>query len=292
MLPPHLVDELRYIEVFTGRRFPNLRVGAYTSPERGRGFDFDRHRAYVPGDDVRRIDWNVTARLGAPFVRETHAERELDVVIAVDVSRSMELGTARRSKKEVQLLVAGCLVFSAVADQVNTGLLAFSDRVLTYHPPRRMRARAWRFLEEVWAADPPAGRTAILPAVRYLSSHLRRGGVVFLVSDFLTAEDLFGSAELKVLAARHDVIAVVVEDPSEQQLPAGHGSVELRDVESGRVRRVGLGRGVREGYAAATRERRERLTRSFYGVAMSHVFVQSGLSVEALLRLFAARKRA
>ena len=143
MLPDHLIHELRYIEVYTGRRFPNLRAGAYRSRLRGPGFDFDEHRVYRPGDDVRRIDWNVTARMNAPFVRETHAERELNVVIAIDVSRSMALGTARYSKKELLLLVTACLVFSALADQINTGFLAFSDRVLRYHPPRRTRARAW-----------------------------------------------------------------------------------------------------------------------------------------------------
>jgi uncharacterized protein (DUF58 family) len=292
MLPRHLLDELRYVEVYTARRFPNLRAGAYTSPRRGPGLDFDRHRAYRPGDDVRRIDWNVTARLGTPFVRETHAERELDLVIAVDVSRSMELGTAARSKKEVQLLVAGCLVFSAIADRINTGFLSFSDRVLAFHPPGRARARAWRFLEEVWSGDAREGKTAILPALRHLASHLKREGVVFLVSDFLTDEDVFASPELRVLAVRHDVVAVVVEDAAEERLPPGSGMVALRDLESGTVRSVGLGRGVRERYAAAARQRRAGLSRGFYRVPIDHVFVRSGESAKALLEVFAARKRA
>ena len=292
MLPSHLLDELRYVEVYTSRRFPNLRAGAYTSPRRGPGLEFDRHRAYEPGDDVRRIDWNVTARLGTPFVRETQAERELDVVVAVDVSRSMELGTAERSKMEVQLLLAGCLAFSALADHINTGLLAFSDRVLAFQPPGRVRARAWRFLEMVWSAEPARGGTAIRPTLRHLASHLRREGLVFLVSDFQTDEDLFASPELKVLAARHDVVAVVVEDEAEERLPPGSGTVVLRDIESGALRSVGLGRALRERYAAAARERRSRLARGFYGAAVDHVFVRSGQSAQALLDLFAARKRA
>ena len=163
MLPDHLIQELRYIEVYTGRRIPNLRVGTYQTRLRGSGFDFDEHRAYRPGDDVRRIDWNVTARLDAPFVRETHAERELNLTIAVDVSPSMAFGTARHSKRELSLLAAACLVFSALSDQVNVGFLAFADRVLRYHPARGARARAWSLLDEVWSLEPGRGDTALLP---------------------------------------------------------------------------------------------------------------------------------
>jgi len=154
MIPEHVMRELRYIEVYTGKRIRNLRVGPYTSPQRGPGFDFDEHQPYRHGDDVRRIDWNVTARMGAPFVRHTHAERELNVMIAIDVSRSMELGAAGRSKKELMTFITGSLLFSAVSDQINTGFLAFSDRVLEYSPPRRTRAAAWSVLD-IWHVPPP-----------------------------------------------------------------------------------------------------------------------------------------
>lgn len=290
MLPDHLVRELRYIEVYTRRKIPNLRVGAYTSRLRGGGFDFDEHRVYRPGHDVRRIDWNVTARMNAPFVRETHAERELNVMIAVDLSRSMAFGTARYSKKELMLLVTACLVFSTLADQINTGFLAFSDRVLSYHPPRRARARAWSLLEELWSLEPPSGRTAILPAVRFLSGHLKEG-VIFLVSDFLTDEDLFSASDLKILAARHDLIAVVVEDPAEAALPPGNGAIRVRDLESGADVRVGLDRDLRQRHADGMRRRREDLKRAFYRVPMDHVFVRSDRHVvEPLLELFARRR--
>ena len=122
--------ELRYIEVATARKIRNLRVGTYTSPLRGPGFDFDEHQPYRPGDDVRRIDWNVTARLDAPFVRHTHAERELNMMVAMDVSRSMALGTSHYSKREAMTFITGSLLFSALSNQINTGFLAFADRVL------------------------------------------------------------------------------------------------------------------------------------------------------------------
>jgi len=290
MIPEHVMRELRYIEVYTGKRIRNLRVGAYTSPLRGPGFDFDEHQPYRHGDDVRRIDWNVTARMGAPFVRHTHAERELNVMIAIDVSRSMALGAAHRSKKELMTFITGSLLFSAVSDQINTGFLAFSDRVLESSPPRRTRAAAWSVLERCWALSPRPGRTALLPAVRHLSTTLKRTSVVFIVSDFISDEDLFGSQALAMLAAKHDVIAVVPLDPTEAALPSGGGYMQIRDLESGRQVAVGLSARTRRAYAAEARARRDALARAFYRVPMDHVFVPTdGSPVEPLLSLFAAR---
>jgi uncharacterized protein (DUF58 family) len=290
MIPEHVMRELRYIEVYTGKRIRNLRVGPYTSPLRGPGFDFDEHQPYRHGDDVRRIDWNVTARMDAPFVRHTHAERELNVMIAIDVSRSMALGAAHRSKKELMTFITGSLLFSAVSDQINTGFIAFADRVLEYSPPRRTRAAAWNVLERCWALSPRPGRTAILPAIRHLVSTLKRMSVVFIVSDFITDEDLFGSRELAMLAAKHDVIAVVPVDPTEGALPSGGGYMQVRDLESGRQIAVSLSARTRRAYAADAHDRRQALARAFYRVSIDHVFVPTdGSPVEPLLSLFAAR---
>jgi uncharacterized protein (DUF58 family) len=232
MLPPDLVRELRYVEIYTAKRMRNLRLGTFTSRLRGAGFDFDEHRFYRAGDDVRRIDWNVTARLHIPFVRETHADRELNVVIALDLSRSMVFGTGERPKNAVMTFLAACLMFSGLSDGVNVGFVAFTDRVVMYRPPRRTRAGAWRALEEIWALEPPPARTAILPAVHYLTRHLKKASTIFLVSDFITDERLDAAGDLKVLAATHDVIAVVVEDPGEVELPASRGALRFRDLES------------------------------------------------------------
>lgn len=282
--------ELRYIEVYTAKRIRNLRVGPYTSPQRGPGFDFDEHQLYREGDDVRRIDWNVTARMGAPYVRHTHAERELNMMIAIDVSRSMALGAGGRSKKELMTFITGSLLFSAVSDQINTGFLAFSDRVLEYHPPRRTRAAAWSVLERCWALSPRPGTTALLPAVRHLLKTLKRMSVVFIVSDFITDEDLFRGQELAMLAAKHDVVAVVPQDATEVALPAGRGYMQVRDLESGRQVPVSLSARTRRAYADEMHARRAALARAFYRVPMDHVFVPTdGSPVEPLLSLFAAR---
>jgi len=290
MIPEHVMRELRYIEIYTAKKIRNLRVGAYTSPLRGSGFDFDQHQAYRPGDDVRRIDWNVTARMNTPYVRLTHAERELNVIVAMDLSRSMELGTSRFSKKEALTFITGSLLFSAISDQINTGFLAFADRVLAYAPPRRTRAAAWAMLQQCWSLAPPKPTTALIPALRHLAASLKRMSVVFLVSDFITDEDVFASPELGMLTTRHDVIAVVPEDPAEAELPAGGGFVRLRDLESGRDVAVALTAGSRRRYAEAARRRREDLTRAFYRAGIDHIFVRTDESpVEPVLSLFARR---
>lgn len=291
MLPDEVRRELRYIEMHTARRIRNLRVGAYTSRVSGSGFDFKEHRPYRPGDDVRRIDWNVTARLRAPFMRLTDAERELNLIVAVDLSPSMAFGTLRRSKKDAMLFIAGVLAFSALADRINIGFVAFADRVLAYFPPRTHRTHAWEALDRIWALDAPATRTSIAPVARLLAGRLKRTSLVCVVSDFITSEDLGRTRDLRILAARHDLVSVVVEDPTEQSLPEGHGTIQVRDMESGRAVRVALGRGIRERYREVTLARRQALTDAFYSIPMDPVFVRSDESaVEPLLRLFMSRK--
>ena len=292
MIPESVMRELRYIEIATARKMRTPRAGSFTSRLRGPGFDFDELQPYRPGDDVRRIDWNVTARLDTPFVRHTHAERELNLMIAIDLSRSMELGTSHHSKREAMMFITASLLFSALSSQVNTGFLAFSDRVVVSQPPRRTRGAAWTILQQCWSAPGGSGRTALVPMVRQLARILKRMSIVFLVSDFLTDEDLFGGPDLAMLAARHDVIGVVPEDPSERDLPAGPGYLRVRDLESGRHATVDLGPRRRRHYAADARRRRESLTRAFYSVPMEHVFVPTdGHPVEPLLELFATRAR-
>jgi uncharacterized protein (DUF58 family) len=292
MIPEAVMRELRYIEVATARKMRTLRAGPFTSRRRGDGFDFDQLEPYRPGDDVRRIDWNVTARLDEAFVRRTHAERELNLVVAVDVSRSMDLGMSHRSKREATMLVTASLVFSAVANQVSIGFVAFADRVIVWRAPRRGRAAAWAALEQCWSASGAPGRTALTPAVRHLLGRLPRMSMVCLVSDFQTAEDLFGSPDLAMLASRHDVIAIVPEDPFERALPEGPGFLTVRDLESGRREALDLSEPSRRHFAEQARLRRRALTRSFYRASMDHVFVPTDdASVEPLLALFASRVR-
>jgi uncharacterized protein (DUF58 family) len=290
MIPQHVMRELRYIELMTARKIRNQRVGAYQSPLRGPGFDFDEHQPYRPGDDVRRIDWNVTARVGAPYVRHTHAERELNVVVAMDVSRSMLLGGAGYSKREALTFITGSILFSALSDQVNTGFLAYSDRVHEWTPPRRARAAAWDVLQKMWAVSSGAKRTSMAPAIAHLLTSLKRVSMVFFVSDFMLADDSLASRPLTELGARHDLIAVVPQDPQETHLPSGAGYLRLRDLETGKRVTVALNGRSRAAYEAAARERRDALVRAFYRVPMDHVFVPTDRSpVLPVLSLFARR---
>jgi uncharacterized protein (DUF58 family) len=223
-------------------------------------------------------------------VRHTHAEREMNVMIALDVSRSMELGTSHFSKKEVLTFITGSLLFSALSDQINTGFMAFADRVVAFNQPKRTRGAAWAVLEQCWDLAPRAGRTAIIPAVQHLVRTLKKTSVVFIVSDFMSDENLFASKDLGVLAARHDVIAVVPEDAAETALPAGRGYLHVRDLESGRDVAVALGPRTRRAYADEAARRRESLARAFYRASIDHVFVPTTASpVEPVLEMFARR---
>lgn len=306
MLPDRITRELRYLEIFTARKMRNLRAGTYTSRLRGPGFDFDEHRPYRPGDDVRRIDWNVTARFRQPFVRETHAERELNVIVALDLSPSMAFGTSPLDKKELMLYVAACIGFSAAVDQINLGLIAFGHDVLHYWPPHRSKGRMWRALHELWQVEPDGGRTALAPLASFLQKRLRHASVIFVVSDYLTSEAINEIPELRLLTASHDVVAVVIQDPAELELFRGAGEVRVKDPESGFLRRLAITRRTRRRYTSSMAARKERLTDMFYDAGMDHAFLTSepGLDIdeaqpastsavlEPLLELFSARRRA
>src|SRR2546423_7580592 len=202
----------------------------------------------------------------------------------------MELGTSRYSKKEAVTFITGSLLFSALSDQINTGFMAFADRVVAFNQPKRTRGAAWSVLEQCWSLAPRPGPTAIVPAIQHLVRTLKKTSVVFLVSDFMSDEDLFASRDLAVLAARHDVIAVIPEDPAETALPAGRGYLHVRDLESGRDVAVALNARTRRAYAAAAARRRDSLARAFYRASIDHVFVPTTASpVEPLLELFARR---
>lgn len=293
MIPQHLLDELRYLEVSTRRAIRTARVGPYTSRARGSGFDFDQHLPYRPGDDVRRIDWNVTARVGAPYVRQTHAERELNLVIAMDLSRSMDVGAGGRLKKELLMLAAGSLLFSASGDQINIGLLAFADGVLGWSPPRRASGRSWQVLEELWATPTRSTATTLGPAIRHLQTHLTTTTVIVFVSDFLTQDDGLHGRDVRTLAAAHDVIAVAVEDPGDSALPPGRGFVRVRDVESGAIVRIALNDRNREAYARAFAQRRAELVRNCHLLGIDVAVVRpDGSVMQPLIELFARRKAA
>ena len=225
-----LMKKVRGIRILTGRLVDDRLAGDYHSAFKGQGLEFDEIRAYVPGDDVRSIDWNVTARIGFPQVKRFAEERQLTVIFAVDVSGSQSFGAGgRRTKAELSAEIACLLALTSIRNQDNVGLLLFSDRVVKWVPPRRGRTAVMRIVREVLAADDARGGTDIAAALERLEGSLHRKAVVFLVSDFQATGY---ERRLAAFARRHDLVCCPVRDPAEADLPAA-GLVELEDPETG-----------------------------------------------------------
>ncbi len=244
-VPAELLEKIRRIEIRARRLLNTALLGEYHSVFKGRGMEFNDVREYVPGDDIRTIDWSVTARLNAPFVKQFVEERELTVMLAVDVSASGGYGSSGRSKLDIATEIAALLAFSAIRNNDRVGLVAFSDRIEKFVPPRKGREHVLRLIRELVFLQPEGRGTDMNAALNYLNRVQRRRAVVFLISDFY-APDF--SATLRVSGRRHDVIALAVTDPAELELPAG-GLLRLEDAETGQEVVVDAGdRRVRERY--------------------------------------------
>ena len=230
MLPPELVKQIRLLEIRTDRAVDELVGGAYRSIFKGRGIEFDEVREYVPGDDVRTIDWNVSARTGSAFVKKFVEERELTVLLVVDVSGSGDYGSAAKSRRTTAAELAALLAFAAGRNGDKAGLLMFSDRCELYVAPRSGRRHALRIVREVLAHEPQSRGTDIAGALREAALLLKKRGIVFVLSDML--DDKPFEKELKMLNRRHDVIVLELADPREKTWP-GTLSLTLEDAESG-----------------------------------------------------------
>lgn len=262
MIPRAYMSKIRAIELRTSRLARDLLTGAYHSAFKGRGTEFEEVREYAPGDDVRSIDWNVTARVGAPFVKKYREERQLTIMVLVDVSASDALGSGEQTKKELAAEVASVLAFSATRNGDKVGLILHTDRVESFLPPRKGRSHIFRLIREILFLRPEGRGTSLRTALNYLNLVCAKPAVVFVVSDFM---DAGYEKVLRVTARRHDVIAVAVTDRREMELP-DVGRILLEDAETGELVEVNTGsRSVRERFAkqaaAARDERRERLTR-------------------------------
>jgi uncharacterized protein (DUF58 family) len=262
-------------------------IGAYRSVFRGSGLDFEEVREYTPGDEIRSIDWNVTARMGFPYVKKFREERKLNVVLAVDLSASSWFGTVRQSKRELAAEVAALLAVTAMRANDNVSLLLFSDAVHTFIPPREGREHLLRVIYELLFAEPRRARTDIAAAARYLGNVLKKRSVVFLLSDFI---DSGFEGPLRMLGRRHDVIAVALTDPRERELP-DVGRLVLEDAETGRLAEIDTSSAaLREAYAYAARARRLERLRGFARMAIDSVDVATDRPyVPPLLALFNAR---
>lgn len=286
-IPPEILSAVRRIEIRTRRLVDEVFGGEYHSVFRGRGVEFREVREYVPGDDVRTIDWNVTARNEVPFVKQFEEERELTVVLVADVSASGRFGSGGRTKAEVAAELCAVLAFAATSNKDKVGLLLFSDHVEKYIPPAKGRSHVLRIIRELLTYRAVAVGTDLRPALDTLGRVLKRRATVFLVSDFWVGDF---SHSLRTVGRRHDCVAVRLRDPREAELP-DVGLVEWRDAETRRELLVDTGSSaVREQLRERVSRHDRRLERELRQAGVDLVDVVSGEGyVEPLHRFFAAR---
>ncbi len=280
---------VRRIEIRTSRLVSEGMGGEYHSVFKGRGMEFAEVREYVAGDDVRSIDWNVTARAGAPFVKRFVEERELTLMLLVDVSGSGVFGSGARTKMELAAEVSAVLAFAAIRNNDRAGAILFSDRIERYMPPRRGRRHVLAVVRELLWPQPASKGTDIGGALTFLSRVAVKKAIVFLISDFRS--NGFEKA-LRLAHRKHDVIAVQIRDPREETLPPV-GLISLEDAETGEVRLVDASSAkVRDAWAAAERERRERLARLFRSAGIDSIELDTVRPYDRpLLAFFRKRER-
>ena len=289
-LAPELMARVRKIQVRTHKLVSSALAGAYRSNFRGTGIEFESVRPYEPGDDVRTIDWKVTARVSEPFVKTYVEDRTLILQLVVDTSRSMDFGSGEKSKREAAAEVCALLALVAGRNQDQVGLCLFADEPGLHLAPKKGQHHVLRLIREVMAA-PATGRGSSLTTVlEHQLRHLKRRSLVLVVSDFLGTDADAWEDPLTRLARRHDVIAVRVFDPLEEELPAA-GWLELREIESGRRLDVDArSKGTRAAWAAAAHARRTRLAASLRKAAVDLVEVSTAGDVaEPIARCFARR---
>ena len=288
-IPGELLRKIRHIEIRTNRLVNDVFAGEYHSVFKGRGMEFDEVREYTPGDEIRTIDWNVTARYGHPFVKRYVEERELTVMLAVDASASGLFGTSGQIKAELATEICALLAFSAIRNNDRVGLIIFTDHVEKYIPPKKGHQHVLRVILELLNFQPQGTGTDISEALGYLNKVRRRQSVVFLVSDFLASDY---RQSLLVTSKRHDVIAIAVTDQREVQMP-GVGLLELEDAETGEMVLVDTSnRAFRQAYLEHTKTQRAQRDQIFRSINVDRIDVYTGQSyVEPLTIFFKERER-
>ncbi|MGH2570310.1 MAG: DUF58 domain-containing protein [bacterium] len=291
MIPKEILQAVKAIEIRTRGLVNDVIAGEYGSVFKGRGMEFAEVREYIPGDDVRSIDWNVTARTGAPHVKKFVEEREQTVMFLVDASHSLDFGSVRRMKGEIAAELAAVLAFSAIRNNDKVGAIVFTDRIELFIPPKKGRKHVLRVIREMLWFEPEGRGTDVGAALEYLSRVVRRKAVVFLVSDFVSPDY---SRPLRVANRRHDLVAITITDPAEDDTPP-IGLLHLIDAETGEERLVDTGDpGAREAFRAVRGEAagtRKRLFRKYQVDSIEVTTDPDHPYTEALIAFFRRRER-
>ncbi|BBO18888.1 conserved hypothetical protein [Candidatus Brocadia pituitae] len=289
MITKDLLKKIQQIEIHTRRLVNESFIGEYHSVFKGRGMEFDAVREYQPGDEIRTIDWNVTARMGRPFIKRYVEERELTVMLLVDVSASGNFGSVRQLKNEIATEVCALLAFSAIKNNDKVGMIMFTDRIEKFIPPKKGAKHVLRVIRELMCAEPAGKGTNIAVALEYMNKISSRRTISFLVSDFL-ANDY--AHALRIANKRHDVIAVTVVDPREQELP-NVGFIELRDAESGEILLVDTANPpARKEFGAINVRQKQERSRLFRSMGVDEIIISTNRHyVEPIVRFFRLREK-
>ena len=287
MIPKEIIKKIRRIEIHTKRLVNDLFSGEYHSTFKGQGMEFEEVRQYEPGDDIRLIDWNVTARTGFPYIKKFKEERELSVVLLVDASSSGRFGTRDRFKSETAAELCALLAFSAIKNNDKVGLIIFTDQIEKFVPPQKGRGHVLRLIREVLYFKPVGTGTDIGAALEFFSKVIKRKSVVFLVSDFMSEGF---EKPLQIASNKHDIIAMKITDPRETKF-ANVGLLELEDAETGEIFMVDTSsRQFRREFAAQAEEDIARLKKDFQRINLDFINIQTDQSyIMPLINFFKNR---
>jgi uncharacterized protein (DUF58 family) len=288
-LAPELFAKIKAIQIRTQRTVTDVMAGQYESAFKGRGMEFEQVREYLPGDDVRHIEWHVTARRDKPYVKEHREERELTVMLLVDVSSSGAFGSVNKLKNEVAAEVAAVLAYTAIKSNDKVGLIIFSDRIERFIPPKKGRSHVWRVIREILSFRPERRGTDLAGALDFFGRVIRRKAVAFLISDFAAPE--YRDA-LRIAGKRHDLTAVTIADPREVELPPV-GLIELEDAETGEILLVDTyDRNTTQGFALLSRQEEQDRTSLFHSADVGRIAIWTDRStIDPIVRFFRLRER-
>ncbi|HHP7238535.1 DUF58 domain-containing protein [Longibacter sp.] len=287
MIPKELFKKIRRLEIRTKGVVDNVFGGEYHSAFKGRGIEFAEVRPYQVGDDIRNIDWNVSARMDDTYVKVYEEEREQTVMLMVDISGSEDFGSQEKLKRDVAAEVCAVMAFSAVQNNDKVGLLLFTDEVEKFVPPKKGRRHVLRLIRDLYAKEPASRDTDIGEALRYVTHIVRRRSILIVISDFL---DKGYDSMLRAVARRHDTVAVELADPRETELP-DVGLVDLTDAETGETVTVDAGsEKVRRAFQEAAESRRRQTADLFRRAGVGHVRIDTGPDfIEPLVAFFRRR---
>ena len=284
-----LMQKIRAIQIKTSHMVTELMAGEYVSAFKGRGMEFNAVREYTPGDDVRLIDWNVTARMDQPFIKEYIEERELNVMLMVDVSSSGEFGSTGKFKNEISAEVASILAFAAIRNNDKIGLIVFSNKVEHYIPPKKGKAHVWNIIRTILNYQPEGRLTDLNTPLEYLLKIQKRKCIAFLISDFQATNY---ETNVKLARQKHDLVAISISDPRERDLPK-IGLINLRDSESGETLLIDTdNREMTKLLTAYELKKRDRFKKLFRSMGVDTIEIDTaGSLVEPIIRYFKVREK-